>query len=203
MACPSKLGVCRGGLRLLGIIVSIAFATQCIWHATNFSELVSGPLTFCHWIGDLLLFVFVGATGVYMEVNGMLDNFAVSKAVRRILKTILYFWIGCYIVGMNRSRVRRANDEEVVVELNYGPQEILAITTGIVAWILAAADLITSFMCEARTEITDPCEKECDPEAPGQTEEIVGSSDSEGRLPSLLTSSVPATATEKAASRTE
>lgn len=125
-------------LRILGALVSCLFAAQGIYVFCNpqTRDFWQG----CHWVGQGLLGVIVGACGCYMEVKGSMASVAKSLArfaLNRIALSIFYFWLGCYVMG--GSAVVKSGEM----------WQMLAHGTGILSWIVAGGDLLVSCCSEA------------------------------------------------------
>eukprot|EP00933_Yihiella_yeosuensis_P074128 TRINITY_DN82958_c0_g1_i1.p1 TRINITY_DN82958_c0_g1~~TRINITY_DN82958_c0_g1_i1.p1 ORF type:complete len:216 (-),score=40.76 TRINITY_DN82958_c0_g1_i1:62-709(-) len=120
-------------LRFLGALASALFAAQAVWllinpTATDFWE-------GCHWLGQGLLGLIVGAMGCYAEVRGSMQTVTrrFSKfALNRIGLCIFYFWMGCYVMG--GMGVIHSSDG----------WKTTAHVTGIMAWCVAVGDLCVS-----------------------------------------------------------
>lgn len=115
--------------RGLGVIVSLSFAVQA---CRLFAEpKVEDFWEFCHWIGQASLGIFVGLGGCYAEMKGMMKSVANhfgKFALNRIGLSVFYFWLGCYIMGGTL--------------IGDGAWKILAHSTGIASWCVAASDLL-------------------------------------------------------------
>lgn len=124
-------------LRVLGASASGLFAAQAVWlfanpHVADFWE-------GCHWLGQGLLGLLVGAAGCYLEVQGSMSS--VTRhfrrfALNRIGLSIFYFWMGCYVMG----GMGLLHSGEGWRRLAHG--------TGIVAWVASVGDLVVSCTSE-------------------------------------------------------
>mmetsp|Transcript_44621 Transcript_44621/g.125926 ORF Transcript_44621/g.125926 Transcript_44621/m.125926 type:complete len:214 (+) Transcript_44621:83-724(+) len=117
--------------RGLGVVATALFALQAVWlfmdppKEQNFWRM-------CHWIGQALLFIFVGAAGCYLEFKGGAAEFR-KLFPNRILVFVFYLWLGCYAMD----------------DLTYSSkQEALARATGILAWVVAAGNLVVCCSCD-------------------------------------------------------
>jgi len=127
-------------LRVLGAVVSAlcVFLGAIIFITPELEDFWA----FCHWVGNAMLAVLVGLSGFYMELKGSMSS--VTKhfgrfAMNRIVVSIFYFWLGCYMMG---------GVGELGTQL--GPEmQTLTHITGFVAWFIAAGDLIVSCTSEA------------------------------------------------------
>lgn len=120
-------------LRVLGAVCSGLFATQAIWLMAHpdIDDFWEG----CHWLGQGLLGLFVGAGGCYLEMRGSMKK--VTKhftrfAMNRLGLSVFYFWLGCYVMGGMG-----------VLHASTGWRH-LAHATGVIAWGVALGDLLVS-----------------------------------------------------------
>eukprot|EP00930_Biecheleria_cincta_P005135 TRINITY_DN106058_c0_g1_i1.p1 TRINITY_DN106058_c0_g1~~TRINITY_DN106058_c0_g1_i1.p1 ORF type:complete len:232 (+),score=33.21 TRINITY_DN106058_c0_g1_i1:42-698(+) len=120
-------------LRLLGALASLGFAAQGIWLLVNpdIKDFWEG----CHWLGQGLLGVIVGAFGTYFEVKGGMSNVTrhfKSFVLNRVVLSFFYFWLGCYVMGGMG-----------VIHTSEG-WKVAAHNIGIIAWVVAVGDLLTA-----------------------------------------------------------
>mmetsp|Transcript_40380 Transcript_40380/g.72524 ORF Transcript_40380/g.72524 Transcript_40380/m.72524 type:complete len:228 (-) Transcript_40380:99-782(-) len=140
MAC-SPVAKAKMALRLGGAVASCAFAAQGIWllATPDIQDFWEG----CHWLGQGLLGIIVGATGTYHEVMGSMDSVTREFkrfAMNRIGLCVFYLWMGCYIMG--GAGVVHSGEAWTTV----------AHTTGILAWAVAIGDLLVSCCYERHAE---------------------------------------------------
>lgn len=137
MAIARTVVVAKVSLRVLGATVSALFLAQAVFILT-----IPDTTSFwdgCHWLGQGLLGLGVGGVGIYMEAMGSIA--AVTKdctryLLNRIGLSLFYFWMGCYVMGgdvINSSAAMQA----------------MSHASGIIAWIVAAGDLLISCCAEA------------------------------------------------------
>lgn len=137
----SRLVTCaKLSLRLLGGLVCALFAAQAIFIFVNPN--IDNFWDGCHWLGQGLLGLGVGAIGIYLEVRGSMASVTKQCArflLNRIGLSLFYFWMGCYVMGggvINSSLLWQA----------------LARFTGITAWVVSGGDLLISCCAEAPDE---------------------------------------------------
>lgn len=137
-------------LRVLGATVSGMFGAQGV--LIFLSPEVNDFWIFCHWLGKGLLAVFVACIGCLLEVKGSMAS--VTKTCsrfmfNRILLSVFYFWLGCYVMG------------GVTFKLHTGKElQALAHATGIIAWVVAAGDLLISCASDPNGEEEDDDDEE-------------------------------------------
>lgn len=130
-------------LRVLGAAVCTMFALQAVWLFAHPN--LENFWMFCHWLGQGLLGIFVGLSGLYMEFKGSFAS--VSKhfkkfALNRIGLSLFYFWLGCYVMG-GLGDIKTPIGEE---------WKTVAHATGIVSWVVAVGDLLISCCSDAPAE---------------------------------------------------
>jgi len=148
--CTSKaLTHAKFSLRVLGAIVSAMFGAQGVLVFLRPED--EDFWVFCHWLGKGMLFFFLGGFGILLEVKGSISSVATKCtrfALNRIMLSVLYFWLGCYVMG------------GVTFKLHNGRElRVLAHVTGIIAWIVAVGDLLIACAADQKEQDSDDDER--------------------------------------------
>jgi hypothetical protein len=167
LVCP----VFKIVVRFLGCGASGLFAAQGVWllaHPDMDFDFWEG----CHWFGQGMLGLIVGAIGCFLEARGGM------KSVTRYMKWymmnrlglgIFYFWMGCYVMGG-------------MGVLHTGKEwKYVAHATGIISWVVAAGDILVSCTTESTDEEDDGLVDSATPPAKEQAPSKFGKSRSKPR----------------------
>jgi|Transcript_25922 hypothetical protein len=167
MACVDVRDAVKVILRFLGFIVNGAVLCQAGWILSHPN---TGDLTgFCSWLGQGVLFGFVGVIGMILEFWTFFQFSTkglpfLKMVARRTSLGGYYFWLGCCALGGMRASVATArtldNHTWQVADSTIGI-EFLEVSIGFLAWTAATLNLLTSCcLGEVATEEEDE-EKAC------------------------------------------
>mmetsp|Transcript_24413 Transcript_24413/g.69646 ORF Transcript_24413/g.69646 Transcript_24413/m.69646 type:complete len:250 (-) Transcript_24413:94-843(-) len=138
MEVEERLRAVRWIFQGLGAASCIMFALQGVVIFIDYSSDYDFWET-CHWLSQGVLCVVVGLGGVAFEARSLVMPGVMSSLIRnakyRIGLGLIYLWIGCYSSG---GRIVEAGDG----------WSVAGQVTGIIAWVVAAANLVLSVFVE-------------------------------------------------------